>query len=135
MVFKFGVYGFERSALENISGPVLNEPTSFSGMRFRNNFVEFDAEGLLNGLDVINKLAGALKRMYPREFDSSKTKIWVDGHVLDVCLLSKLTLAEAGMKEAIQLLRQGRAKEPMVSNKKAQGARLKLQQTLKALKL
>lgn len=135
MDFKFGVYGFDQFTLMNVSGPVLNGPIPFREMKFRSNFVEFSTEGLWEGLDVVNRVAESLIAMYPEKFDPAKTKIWVDGETLDICLLNKVRLAEKAMREAGQLLRQGRSKKPEKSNETARKARLKLERTLKTLQL
>lgn len=135
MLFKFGVYGFEQSELENACGPVLNGPTTFREMKFRNNFVEFSTEKFWKGLDVVNRVAGNLAMVYPEKFDSAKTKIWVDGDILEIFLADEIRVAENAIKKAIQLLRQGRSKKKEQSNDLTRQARLLLEGTLKVLQL
>ncbi len=134
MHFKFGAYGFERSDFENVCGPVLNGPTTFRGMKIRDNFVEFSTEKFWGGLAVVNAIAYALSIMYPEKFDPHKTKIWVDGDTLEIFLVDKVRVAEEAMIQASQLLRQGRSKKKD-ANDLARQARLKLERTLKTLRL
>lgn len=135
MHFKFGVYGFEQSELANACRSVLNGPTTFREMKFRNNFVEFSTEKFWKGLGVVNEIALSLDIMHPEKFDSSKTRIWVDGDILEIFLVDKVRIAESAMRQASRLLRQGRSKKKELSNDLARQARLTLDQTLKALQL
>ncbi len=131
MDFKFGVHGFTQSELTSVSGVVLNGLIVFNEMKFRDNFVEFSAQGFWDGLTVVNGVAENLIAVYPDRFDPNKTKICVNGEPLDLFLLSKVYAAEQVMRSASLLLRQGRGKKPIRSNEKARKARLLLENTLK----
>ncbi len=131
MNFKFGVYGFEKSELENAYRPFLIEVVKFS-----DNFVEFSTKKFWNGLSVVNGIANNLGVMYPQKFRPGITKIWVEGEPFEVFLLDKLRIAEEGITEATRLLRNGKNKSRGVDrDRSAQQARLKLMGTSKALGL
>lgn len=135
MEFKFGVYGFKQSELENTCGPFLNGFNTFRAMKFRDNFIEFSTSNFWQGLEVVNGIVGSLALTYPEKLDPNRTKIWVNGDTLEIFLLDKIRTTTNAMREAILILRKGRAKNKIQVDGSAKQARLTLERTLKMLKM
>lgn len=94
--------------------------------------LEFDAGSFWEGMDITADIGAYLRGTF--DIESWQTGIWVNGQTLQVFLAKQLQKADAGMEEAIRLLKQGRTKKSQKNNEKSEAARIKLEATLKYLR-